>query len=178
MYAPFFLIFEGRKAAGTRIGADSSSGCFERRRPRRILYAAGVQTGRGNDDFGGRGLRRRNGLPRRRDDHACVQHAVLAGAVDAVAMFAMGIIGWLAGVLYRKGVLRRGRLSLCIYGVIASTVIFGGIMNPASALMWSNTINWKIILSYYITGIPVDLGPRRCHVHLPVAWRGADAGEA
>ena len=72
-------------------------------------------------------------------------------------MFAMGIIGWLAGVLYRKGVLRRGRLSLCIFGVICSTVVFGGIMNPASALMWSNTINWKIILSYYITGIPVDL---------------------
>lgn len=61
-------------------------------------------------------------------------------------MFAMGIIGWLAGVLYRKGVLRRGRLSLCIFGVIASTIIYGGIMNPASALMWSNTINWKIIL--------------------------------
>ena len=30
-------------------------------------------------------------------------------------------------------------------------------MNPASALMWSITINWKIIMSYYITGIPVDL---------------------
>ena len=30
-------------------------------------------------------------------------------------------------------------------------------MNPASALMWSNTINWKIILSYYGTGIPSDL---------------------
>ena len=72
-------------------------------------------------------------------------------------MFAMGIIGWLAGVLYRKGVLRRGRLSLCIFGVIASTIIYGGIMNPASALMWSNTINWKIILSYYVTGIPIDL---------------------
>ena len=72
-------------------------------------------------------------------------------------MFAMGIIGWLAGVLYRKGVLRRGRLSLCIFGVIASTIIYGGIMNPASALLWSNTINWKIILSYYVTGIPIDL---------------------
>ena len=72
-------------------------------------------------------------------------------------MFAMGIIGWLAGVLYRKGVLRRGRLSLCIFGVIASTIIYGGIMNPASALMWSNTINWKIILGYYVTGLPVDL---------------------
>ena len=72
-------------------------------------------------------------------------------------MFAMGIIGWLAGVLYRKGVLCRSRLSLCIFGVICSTIVFGGIMNPASALLWSDTINWKIVLSYYITGIPVDL---------------------
>ena len=38
--------------------------------------------------------------------------------------------------------------------MIASTIIYGGIMNPASALLWSNTINWKIILSYYVTGIP------------------------
>ena len=87
-------------------------------------------------------------------------------------MFAMGIIGWLAGVLYRKGVLRRGRLSLCIYGVIASTVIFGGIMNPASALMWSNTINWKIIMSYYVTGIPVDLV--RAVATFIFLWLGAE----
>ena len=72
-------------------------------------------------------------------------------------MFAMGAIGWLAGILYRKGVLRRSKLSLCIFGVIASTVIYGGIMNPASALMWAQSVNWKIILSYYISGIPVDL---------------------
>jgi len=87
-------------------------------------------------------------------------------------MFAMGIIGWLAGVLYQKGVLRRGGLSLCIYGVIASTVIFGGIMNPASALMWSNTINWKIIMSYYITGIPVDLV--RAAATYIFLWLGAE----
>ncbi len=87
-------------------------------------------------------------------------------------MFAMGIIGWLAGVLYRKGVLRRGRLSLCIFGVIASTVIYGGIMNPASALMWSNTINWKIILSYYVTGLPVDLV--RAVATFIFLWLGAE----
>ena len=87
-------------------------------------------------------------------------------------MFAMGIIGWLAGVLYRKGVLRRGRLSLCIFGVIASTIIYGGIMNPASALMWSNTINWKIIMSYYITGIPVDLV--RAVATFVFLWLGAE----
>ena len=72
-------------------------------------------------------------------------------------MFAMGIVGWLAGVLYRKGVLRRSRLSLCVFGVFCSTVVYGGIMNPASALMWAGKLSWPILLSYYITGIPVDL---------------------
>ena len=87
-------------------------------------------------------------------------------------MFSMGIIGWLAGVLYRKGVLRRSRISLCIFGVIASTIIYGGIMNPASALLWSNTINWKIILSYYVTGIPIDLV--RAMATFVFLWLGAE----
>lgn len=87
-------------------------------------------------------------------------------------MFAMGIIGWLAGVMYRKGVLRRSRLSLCIFGVIASTIIYGGIMNSASALMWSNAINWKIIVSYYITGVPVDLV--RALATFLFLWLGAE----
>ena len=87
-------------------------------------------------------------------------------------MFAMGIIGWLAGVLYRKGVLRRDRLSLCIFGVIASTIVYGGIMNPASALMWSQTINWKIIVSYYLTGVPIDLV--RAMATFVFLWLGAE----
>ena len=72
-------------------------------------------------------------------------------------MFAMGLIGFLAGVLARCGVLRRSRLSLCLFGVIASVVIYGGIMNPASALIWARTLDWKLLLSYYLTGLPVDL---------------------
>ncbi len=87
-------------------------------------------------------------------------------------MFAMGIIGWLAGILYRKGVLRRSKLSLCVFGVICSTVVFGGIMNPASALMWSESVNWKIIMSYYITGIPVDLV--RAAATFFFLWLGAE----
>ena len=87
-------------------------------------------------------------------------------------MFSMGIIGWLAGILYRKGVLRRSRISLCIYGVIASTIIYGGIMNPASALMWAHTINWNILKSYYLTGIPVDLV--RAIATFTFLWLGAE----
>ena len=94
------------------------------------------------------------------------------GAYTPWQMFAMGIIGWLAGVLYRKGVLRRSRLSLCIFGVICSTIVFGGIMNPASALMWSATISWKLNMSYYITGIPVALV--RAVATFVFLWLGAE----
>ena len=81
-------------------------------------------------------------------------------------MFAMGIIGFLAGVLFRKGVLRRSRGALCTFGVLAALLIYGGIMNPASALMFATeqTLNWKIIATYYISGLPMDL------VHASATW--------
>ena len=87
-------------------------------------------------------------------------------------MFAMGIIGFLAGVLFRRGWLRRSRAALCVFGAISAVLIYGGIMNPASALMWSNTVNWKIILSYYVTGIPVDLV--RAVATFIFLWLGAE----
>lgn len=71
-------------------------------------------------------------------------------------MFAMGIIGFLAGVLFRKGLLRRSKESLCVYGALSAIVIYGGMMNPASALMWAGELNWKILLTYYISGFPMD----------------------
>jgi energy-coupling factor transport system ATP-binding protein len=58
-------------------------------------------------------------------------------------MFCMGITGFLAGVLFRKGWLRRSRVSLCIFGALAAIIIYGGIMNAASALMWAGEINGK-----------------------------------
>ncbi len=72
-------------------------------------------------------------------------------------MFAMGIIGFFAGVLYRKGFLRRTKASLCIFGAVTAIVIYGGIMNPASALMWGGeALNFNMIVTYYVTGFPMD----------------------
>ncbi len=71
-------------------------------------------------------------------------------------MFCMGIIGFLAGVLFRKDWLRRSRESLCAFGVFAAIVIYGGIMNPASALMWPDELNTGVILTYYLCGFPMD----------------------
>ena len=73
-------------------------------------------------------------------------------------MFSMGIIGFFAGVLFRKGLLRRTLGSMCTFGAFCAIVIYGGIMNPASVLMWAGaeSLTWKTLLTYYVTGFPVD----------------------
>ena len=87
-----------------------------------------------------------------------------AGPWTPWQMFAAGIVGFLAGVLFRKGLLRRSRVALCIFGALAAIVIYGGIMNPASVYMWAHEINWKQILTSYVTGFPVDA------VHAAATW--------
>ncbi|HWQ30454.1 MAG TPA: energy-coupling factor transporter ATPase [Negativicutes bacterium] len=72
-------------------------------------------------------------------------------------MFAFGIIGFLAGILFRKGLLRKVRSSLCIFGGFATFFIYGGIMNPASVLMWQAKPNREMFISAYLMGIPFDL---------------------
>ena len=71
-------------------------------------------------------------------------------------MFALGLIGFLAGTLFRKGLLRRSRGSLAVFGAFCAIVIYGGIMNPASGLVWAQELTWKTLLAYYVTGFPVD----------------------
>ncbi len=79
------------------------------------------------------------------------------GAWTPWQMFAMGIIGCLAGILSRVGILRRSRLSLCAFGAVSAIVIYGGIMNPASALLWGGeALNGRILLTYYAAGFPMD----------------------
>ncbi len=72
-------------------------------------------------------------------------------------MFAMGIIGFLAGVLFRKGLLRRSRLPLCIFGGLAAIIIYGGLMNPSFVIMYNANPTWPMFLTAYISGFPFDL---------------------
>ncbi len=79
------------------------------------------------------------------------------GPLTPWQMFAMGIIGFLAGVLYRKGLLRSTRLSTAIFGMVMAIVVYGGIMNPASALTWGGEVSLDVVLAYFITGLPFDI---------------------
>lgn len=72
-------------------------------------------------------------------------------------MFALGLTGFIAGILIKKGVLKKTKLSLAIYGFLATFLIYGGIMNMASVLMYTDKANGKMFLASYISGIPYDL---------------------
>ena len=71
-------------------------------------------------------------------------------------MFAMGSIGFTAGVLYRRGILRRDRVSLCVFGAASALLLYGGIMNPASAILWHGELTWKTVAVYCVSGFPMD----------------------
>lgn len=154
---PFFLAFEGRKPQARELVVIS------------VLCALGV-TGRAAFFM----------LPQFKPVMAIViiagaslgcETGFLVGAVTMLTsnilfgqgpwtpwqMFAMGLIGFLSGVLFQKGFFRRDRVPLSVFGVLSAVLIYGGIVNLASALIWSSSANWQTILTYYATGLPFDL---------------------
>ena len=72
-------------------------------------------------------------------------------------MFAFGIIGFLAGILFRKGILRRTTASLAVYGALATLIIYGGIVTPAQVLIYQNAPTTAMLFAAYVQGIPFEL---------------------
>ena len=78
------------------------------------------------------------------------------GPMTPWQMFAMGLTGFFAGFLFRKGLLRRSRGGLAVYGILAALLLYGAPLNIASALLWLDEVNGKILLGYCLTGLPMD----------------------
>ncbi len=73
-------------------------------------------------------------------------------------MFAMGLIGFLAGFLYRRGILRCSRTSLCVFGAATAVLIYGFLMNVSSAFTWySDSLSVGAIVGCCAAGLPMDL---------------------
>ena len=71
-------------------------------------------------------------------------------------MLSMGLIGFLSGVLFRRGIIVPSKISLAIFGFAAAYILYGGIMNPATLIMSRTPINTGTLLSVYAFGLPVD----------------------
>ena len=81
-------------------------------------------------------------------------------------MFALGMTGFLAGILfYRKSSEVPMSIkevwirvaALAVYGGAAAVILYGGIMNLGSLIMAHSVMNRATIISYYVAGLPFDL---------------------
>ncbi len=72
-------------------------------------------------------------------------------------MFAFGVIGLLTGLLARRGLLGKNKLSLCAYGFGVTLILYGVIMNVASVLMWQPSPTPTMLLAACAAGLPFDL---------------------
>ena len=73
-------------------------------------------------------------------------------------MFAMGMVGFVAGIIFgRKKPSPAVVLLLSIYGFVSSVVIYGGIMNSGTAFMAGEIAGIESLIPYYMSGIVFDL---------------------
>lgn len=74
-------------------------------------------------------------------------------------MFAFGVIGFLAGLLFEKR-MRRANLPLvgvCVYGFLATVVIYGLLLDTSTALSVLEGLTWQSVLACYVAGVPVNI---------------------
>jgi energy-coupling factor transport system substrate-specific component len=71
-------------------------------------------------------------------------------------MFGFGIIGFLAGILFKKGKLKKNKIALCIYGGLATFIIYGILLNTASVFMMYSKFSIKVFIACIISGVPFD----------------------
>lgn len=71
-------------------------------------------------------------------------------------MFCFGIIGFISGVLVKFNILKKDRLSLCIFGGFSTFFIYGGIINFGSLLIFSK-FSLKGLVASYISGFWFDM---------------------
>ncbi len=72
-------------------------------------------------------------------------------------MFAFGMVGFLAGVLFQKGLLRKTRVSLCIFGFLATVLVYGGLSNASMVLLMQPKPTLEMFLAAFGAGLPFDL---------------------
>lgn len=73
-------------------------------------------------------------------------------------MFALGLIGFLAGILFNDSIKTHLKLVLlCAFGVFATVGIYGQIMDTAFVFMAGQKVTREMFLAAYASGLPVNL---------------------
>ena len=71
-------------------------------------------------------------------------------------MFALAVSGFLAGVIFNSGIVKKTRLSFGVFGAFTAIFIYGIIVNTASVFTMYTEFNREMLLSVYLLGLPLD----------------------
>lgn len=74
-------------------------------------------------------------------------------------MFAMGMLGFFAGILFGQDgrISKKKKWGISIYGFLAVVILYGGVMNVSSVIAYQDNINSAMILTALGAGLPFDL---------------------
>lgn len=72
-------------------------------------------------------------------------------------MFCFGIIGFLAGIFFQIGWIKRKRGSLAIFGGLATFFVYGGIINIGAMIMATGKFRFELLLTFYISALVFDI---------------------
>lgn len=72
-------------------------------------------------------------------------------------MFAMGLIGLLSGTVLGRKKFPKNSMTFASFGFLCVLIIYGGIMNPAAAIMSHIELTPETAAAYYAAGLPLDL---------------------
>ena len=80
-------------------------------------------------------------------------------------MFAYGIIGFIAGLMFNRSGSKKNRsrkwerthlIAMCVYGAFATFFIYGGILDISASLNFSKEFSWQILTAKILSGIPFN----------------------
>lgn len=71
-------------------------------------------------------------------------------------MLAMGLCGFLAGLLFRTLHLPRTRWTLSLFGALSALLVYGPLLNASTALLATGTLSWAGFLAYCASGFSMD----------------------
>ncbi len=72
-------------------------------------------------------------------------------------MLAFGSVGLISGLVFGSGLIKKSRLKLSILGGFITVIVYGGIMNPASVLMYQSKPTAEMLFTAYGLGLPFDI---------------------
>lgn len=72
-------------------------------------------------------------------------------------MFALGLIGFISGLIFTDKNFEKKKILVGIYGFLTAFVVYGFILDTSSVMMTVYEMNMHTVLAVYLAGIPFNL---------------------